>query len=974
MSIIHDLNSIIGNKISVSELVKLEKKARKSRFTILADNIRNLINKNPAETHFIITDIDDSNTLDDHALHGIELTTEIELDNDNLSGTKSTENIYQEITNMVIKTIEKNPGKLIWEKPWNGAHTYGRMMNYASKKPYRGVNAMLLEVIYPIYYNKNWKNPFFLSATQIKERKGKVKPNARSYPIVFYTIGYRYHDNNIDIVSYKKSEFISKITAVKHQISAFIDSPKLTLDLFAEMHRFSMLKRYRVYNGEDIEGIDFKLSEVKIKNPFSPIETAEIILDHMPKKPRITTGGDSAFYSPGKDFVNMPVRESFIREPEYYATLFHELTHATAHPSRVGRTMKGKFGSLEYAFEELIAELGAAFITAEAGILNHHIKNTAAYIEGWNKRLLSRMKDDKTFIFRASGAAQKAADFILDVTKIGVPKYRVNLIVAGPKTKKKISSARLKDKKNKPTIKPGKNTTTAIKKTGAILHPNKKISASIASAIKDLLSLPKYKDYSEMAMQMLYSAYKNVDSAQIENSGLRAKVFQNQLEEKYGWVEYDDDLYQITEAGREIVDAIDGRLKTLKAKKGGQDLFPELAGITDENDTAWFPKYSQFKNKPKEAIKHLIKVKKGDCLNALYRDDIGFIDIVWGKNDKKNKGFGLKHIIEKHAKEISEFGMKVEDFIPLVVQNGVFKKSDKPGRIELSGKMFRIIISKKETKTFVLSAFDLRPITKKIKGLSGVYDGIDFIALKSKETDRSTLVDHFTPEPLLPRTNAFSKSNKKLNIFQRPGEVVQKKDVFRLPGSVGEFLQDLQKYRMAILLKGDPHSGKTQFAWQLVDAFIEGGFKPAVFDLEQGGLVSKDTQLSIERNVHPSRQKQLLVAGEAPNGIDTIREVANDFDVIMIDSWQKLKIPNSRLDDLRNEFPDTIFILIFQQNSEGGTRGGVTADYDTPIAIKVHKVDSSFVNNYAELQKNRGNKIGTKFNVASRSIMPEQIE
>lgn len=143
-----------------------------------------------------------------------------------------------------------------------------------------------------------------------------------------------------------------------------------------------------------------------------------------------------------------------------------------------------------------------------------------------------------------------------------------------------------------------------------------------------------------------------------------------------------------------------------------------------EENKAWFPQYKQFKGKPKGAIKHLMKVKKGDCLQALYRKDIDYIDIVWGENDENNKGFGLKHIIEKHGKEIEQLGFKVEDFIPIIVQFGELKSSKKPKRIELVGEMFKIVIkteffddnqNKRKDKKFILTAFDLRPLFKKNK-------------------------------------------------------------------------------------------------------------------------------------------------------------------------------------------------------------------------------------------------------------------
>ena len=126
------------------------------------------------------------------------------------------------------------------------------------------------------------------------------------------------------------------------------------------------------------------------------------------------------------------------------------------------------------------------------------------------------------------------------------------------------------------------------------------------------------------------------------------------------------------------------------------------------------PIYTQFKGKPKEAIKFLRQQKKGECPASLHRDDIGDIDIVWGEvtDPVKHKGFGLSHIIDKHEAEINQLGFEVEDFVPIVVQFGELqeKRSDK-NKIMLESQMFRVIIQKKwngKEKTFLLSAFDLR--------------------------------------------------------------------------------------------------------------------------------------------------------------------------------------------------------------------------------------------------------------------------
>ena len=129
---------------------------------------------------------------------------------------------------------------------------------------------------------------------------------------------------------------------------------------------------------------------------------------------------------------------------------------------------------------------------------------------------------------------------------------------------------------------------------------------------------------------------------------------------------------------------------------------------------AFGPIFTQFKGKPKEAIRFLRQQQTGECIASLHRDDIGDIDIVWGEvtDPVKHKGFGLSHIIDKHEAEIKQLGFEVEDFVPIVVQFGELKekKSDN-NKIMLESQMFRVIIQKKwnrKEKTFLLSAFDLR--------------------------------------------------------------------------------------------------------------------------------------------------------------------------------------------------------------------------------------------------------------------------
>ena len=135
---------------------------------------------------------------------------------------------------------------------------------------------------------------------------------------------------------------------------------------------------------------------------------AEQLLQHSPAP--IIEGGDRAFYQPATDMIRLPARADFINPEAFYSTALHEMTHSTGHASRLDRDFSGRFGTEAYAFEELIAELGSAFLNAELGILGATLPDHAHYLASWIRIL----KGDKRAIFTAAAAASKAAAFIKD--------------------------------------------------------------------------------------------------------------------------------------------------------------------------------------------------------------------------------------------------------------------------------------------------------------------------------------------------------------------------------------------------------------------------------------------------------------------------------------------------------------------------------------------------------------------------------
>jgi antirestriction protein ArdC len=172
------------------------------------------------------------------------------------------------------------------------------------------------------------------------------------------------------------------------------------------------VRYYTVFNIEQCEGLTVPVAADAPKG-FDPIAAAEQLVAGMPQRPQMVEGGDVAAYAPARDTVMMPARDRFYGAAGYYGTLFHELTHSTAHESRLSRKASLKewtpFGSPAYSQEELVAEMGASFLLANCDLVSEQtIEHSAAYLQNWLKAL----KADPAMLLFAGAQAQKAADFI----------------------------------------------------------------------------------------------------------------------------------------------------------------------------------------------------------------------------------------------------------------------------------------------------------------------------------------------------------------------------------------------------------------------------------------------------------------------------------------------------------------------------------------------------------------------------------
>ena len=281
--------------------------------------------------------------------------------------------VYDIITNRIILALEN--GVTPWKQSWNAAH--GAPRNYRSKHVYQGINAFLLGML-------QHEQPYYLTFNQARELGGCVRKGEKGMPVVFYKVS-------------KKEDAKGKEKKV------------------------SILQYSTVFNISQIDGVAWQLPELT-QREHTPQQAAEQILAGYAGGPRVHYAGSEPHYRTSTDTVTVPEAGNFHTPEDFYATLFHELAHSTGHAKRLDRatlTEKASFGSETYAKEELVAELGAAFLSNAAGLdLARTESSTAGYLANW----LQALRNDKRLIISAASQAQKAANHILGI----VPSYEAS--------------------------------------------------------------------------------------------------------------------------------------------------------------------------------------------------------------------------------------------------------------------------------------------------------------------------------------------------------------------------------------------------------------------------------------------------------------------------------------------------------------------------------------------------------------------
>jgi antirestriction protein ArdC len=285
--------------------------------------------------------------------------------------------VYEIVTDQIVKALEA--GVVPWRRPWQTVA--GRFPRNAQNRPYRGINVWLLAASRAV---NNYKSNFWVTYKQAQKMGGTVKKGEKSTIVTFWKVGEPERDPET-----------------------------------GKMRRPFMLRYYRVFNLDQCENL--KLTKA-MKAEFDSI-------DALPELPSIDEaeaivatyfardgapvlqpdGGNAAYYIPSLDTLQVPERGQFSNPADFYATMFHEMTHSTGHESRCNRKLVGSHNRDSYGREELVAEMGAAFLQAESGIGAETFDNNAAYIGSW----LRTIKGDSRLVVQAASAAQKAVDFIL---------------------------------------------------------------------------------------------------------------------------------------------------------------------------------------------------------------------------------------------------------------------------------------------------------------------------------------------------------------------------------------------------------------------------------------------------------------------------------------------------------------------------------------------------------------------------------
>lgn len=307
--------------------------------------------------------------------------------NDQAAASPEKRDFRQEVTDNIVQMLEK--GVAPWQKPWEpSASTLGMPMNPATEKTYKGGNAIHLMAT---ALRRGYDDPRWMTYKQAAENAWQVRKGEKGTQIEFWEI----------------KEHPAKSSTPRAGGDDNVPGNARNSEERRLIHRV-----YTVFSATQIDGVPPR--QPKQHSTFEAVKAGEQILQNSGAAIHHDQA-DRAFYSRAEDSIHLPPMDSFKGATAYYGTALHELAHWSGHPSRLNRPTLNesyRFGDINYAKEELRAELASVFLAAERGI-PHDPQQHAAYVGSWIKSL----KEDKNEIFRAAHDASAAADFLLGLER-----------------------------------------------------------------------------------------------------------------------------------------------------------------------------------------------------------------------------------------------------------------------------------------------------------------------------------------------------------------------------------------------------------------------------------------------------------------------------------------------------------------------------------------------------------------------------
>jgi len=1021
-------------------------------------------------------------------LNGIEF-----IENDThlkgLNKAVSPNEIYDTVTNLIINTIKK-VGHLPWQKEWIGSGSNMEAKNYVTKKSYSGINHLFLnfDVVpdpnnpgYSLLVPIKFIEPYYLTFNQIKEAKATLKKGSKAHQVFYYTMIY----------DFKKDNLIFKSSDVAKWKNFISENNLSSDDLKFYLSKIPVLKYYNVYRADDCTGLKFPAKPAP--KTTTPIEQAQEIIDNYPNPPKYTFIGSDAYYTPATDTVNMPLISAFTKEAFYYSTYFHEIVHSTGHSKRLdrGNDTRKRDGSKEdkkaYAFEELVAELGAVFLCSESGILFTTVENSAKYLKGWNSRLVTELENDNRFFMKAAAKSQQAVDYILDKQNI---------------EKNAQTPTKATDKIIKSTVKSKKTTKTVVENvpkvkeeieyqfskndipyelaynafSGTSFFPEKRaieeqnsyynflkevydenLKKAIGTDKVELFkeNFDKFKDgYLKRSLNLLHSRVgffstmiaggsnfpvrRMEKKSNIINSKLNelidfSKKGQNKLLQSIT-AETDKAIKTGTVGALEILQQklkeaelihklnLDGNkvLRKFNANPNAtvENLIDELIKVgfspemaKKEGEFMFNHKYMGFslinsnakikRIKEQIALEEKLNTRKTTVGNKTYTFDGGTIvdnlelnkiQILFDQKPnetirsflkKAGQAFKWSPLNSAWQRQLNTYyKLNRQDLYTFLgVKNELTPPKQEIKKNDNSNIQLRLFGAKKIINCSCGWKWNLKDggtdpyvchkcgkdnaIKKPTKKQTKPLKGFDIVGNTIGNIIANSLLQPEAPKNSL-ASRLANKSNQPREYYNIPN-----KDIANFLGKI----EKKTKESVAITIAGGQGSMKTRLCFQLMNCFAQN------YKVGHASIEEHPESALYEDKIHQYLNKKALHNISAPE-ISTIQDVHNlvkENDVIVIDSFSKLQEMQKgcELDkDFRKAYDGKLFIIIYQQTTDGKMRGGSKSQFDGDVICFVKK-EPNYQDNYCYMDKNRYQKKNLedlKFNIYSGKLIGQEPE